>query len=160
MESVTTISTDYLNRFLINKLNNTKYEDFSSFKLYLLGVGLLGAMSDIPAQVLLSESSIFVDYKGALTEQYVLQQIKPILSSIFYWSADNSSGEIDFLVQNEEEIVPIEVKAEENLQAKSLKSFIGKNPQLHGLRTSMSSYREQDWLTNVPLYGIGSCWNK
>lgn len=153
---------------LVYKIQKTKkgllplsaYEDFSSFKLYLLDVGLLGAMSNIPAQVLLSESSIFVDYKGALTEQYVLQQIKPILSSIFYWSADNSSGEIDFLVQNEEEIVPIEVKAEENLQAKSLKSFIGKNPQLHGLRTSMSSYREQDWLTNVPLYGIGSCWNK
>lgn len=153
---------------LVYKIQKTKkgllplsaYEDFSSFKLYLLDIGLLGAMSNVPAKVLLSGNSIFTDYKGAMTEQYVLQQIKTKLSSIYYWATENSSGEIDFLVQNEENIVPLEVKAEENLQAKSLKSFIAKNPHLHGLRTSMSPYREQDWLTNVPLYGIGCCWSK
>lgn len=152
---------------LIYKIHRTKkgmlplsaYEDFSAFKLYLLDVGLLGAMNNIPAQTLLSGNAIFSDYKGALTEQYALQQMKPQLDSIYYWSAENSSGEIDFIVQNNEEIVPIEVKAEENLQAKSLKAFITKNPSLHGLRTSMSPYREQDWLTNVPLYGIGCWWN-
>lgn len=133
------------------------YEDFSAFKLFLLDVGLLCAMNNVPAEVLLSGNSIFTDFKGALTEQYVLQQMKPMLSSIYYWSADTSSGKIDFLVQHGSSIVPMEVKAEENLQAKSLRAFITKNPQLHGIRTSMSRYREQDWLTNVPLYAIG-CW--
>jgi predicted AAA+ superfamily ATPase len=151
---------------LLYKVNRTKkgalplsaYEDFSSFKLFLLDVGLLCAMNNIPMDVLLNGNAIFTDFKGAMTEQYVLQQIKPILSSIYYWSAETSSGEIDFLIQNGTEIVPIEVKAEENLQAKSLKCFILKNPQLHAIRTSMSPYREQDWLTNVPLYGIGCRW--
>lgn len=77
------------------------------------------------------------------------------MSSVYYWSADNSSGEIDFLVQLEDKIIPIEVKAEENLQAKSLKSFVKKYPALHGIRTSMFHFREQDWMTNIPLYAIG-----
>lgn len=148
---------------LLYKISRTKtgmmplsaYEDFSAFKIFLVDIGLLGAMSNIPAEILLKGSSIFTDYKGAMTEQYVLQQLKPNIQSIYYWSADNSSGELDFLVQNDTKITPIEVKAEENLQAKSLKSFISKNPSLHGIRTSMSMFREQDWLTNIPLYAIG-----
>lgn len=151
---------------LLYRVNRTKkaliplsaYEDFSAFKLFLLDVGLLCAMNDLPAEVLLSANSIFTDFKGAMTEQYVLQQMRPLLSSIYYWSAENSSGEIDFLIQHDSSIVPVEVKAEENLQAKSLKSFVAKNPQLRALRTSMSPYRMQDWLTNVPLYGIGCYW--
>ena len=94
---------------------------------------------------------------GTLTEQYVLQQLKEKSSlSIYYWSAENSRGEIDFLVQDEEKIIPIEVKAEENLQAKSLRVFVERNQGLKGMRLSMSPYREQDWLANYPLYSVSA----
>jgi hypothetical protein len=148
---------------LVYKVNRTKkgqlplsaYEDFSAFKLFMLDVGLLSAMSDVPLTALLNGNSIFTDYKGALTEQYVFQQLKlSTKNRIYYWSADNSQGEIDFLVQNNDRIVPIEVKAEENLQAKSLRYFVEKNKELHGVRFSMSSYREQSWMTNYPLYSV------
>lgn len=131
------------------------YEDFSAFKLFMSDVGLMCAMSNVPAQSLLTGNVIFSDFKGALTEQYVLQQLKtdPALS-IFYWSADNSRGEVDFLLQQEEQIFPVEVKAEENLQAKSLRAFVERNPGLKGIRLSMSPYREQDWLVNYPLYSV------
>lgn len=146
---------------LVYKVNRTKkgllplsaYEDFSAFKLFLLDVGLLGAMCELPPSALLNKNSIFTDYKGALTEQFVFQQLRlNKCNKIFYWSAENSQGKIDFLVQNNDEIIPIEVKAEENLQAKSLKCFIERNPSLHGVRLSMSSYREQSWMSNFPLY--------
>lgn len=146
---------------LVYKVNRTKkgllplsaYEDFSAFKLFLLDVGLLGAMCELPPSALLNKNSIFTDYKGALTEQFVFQQLRlNKCNKIFYWSAENSQGEIDFLVQNNDEIIPIEVKAEENLQAKSLKCFIERNPSLHGVRLSMSSFREQSWMSNFPLY--------
>lgn len=149
---------------LIYKVNRTKkgqlpltaYEDFSAFKLFVVDTGLLCAMSNLPAQVLLDGNTLFTDYKGALTEQYVLQQLKNIKDlSIYYWSAENSRGEIDFLLQYEAEIIPVEVKAEENLQSKSLRAFIDKNPTLHGIRFSMSNYRKQEWVTNYPLYAVG-----
>ena len=133
------------------------YEDFSAFKLFLSDVGLMGAMSNIPIQSLLEGNVLFSDFKGALTEQYVLQQLKEKASlSIYYWSADNSRGEIDFLVQDEERIIPIEVKAQENLQAKSLRVFVERNQGLKGMRLSMSPYREQDWLVNYPLYSVSA----
>ena len=131
------------------------YEDFSAFKMFLSDIGLMCAMSNVPVQSLLNGNVLFSDFKGALTEQYVLQQLKTNPSlSVYYWSADNSRGEIDFLVQKDEKILPIEVKAEENLQAKSLRSFVEHNPGLKGIRLSMSPYREQDWLTNYPLYSL------
>ena len=148
---------------LIYKVNRCKkaqlplaaYEDFSAFKMFLSDIGLMGAMSNIPVQSLLNGNMLFSDFKGALTEQFVLQQMKPNQSlSIYYWSADNSRGEIDFLVQQEEKVIPIEVKAEENLQAKSLRMFVERNPGLKGCRFSMSPYREQDWLVNYPLYSV------
>lgn len=148
---------------LIYKVNRCKkpqlplaaYEDFSAFKIFLSDIGLMCAMSNVPAQSLLNGNVLFSDFKGALTEQYVLQQLKTNPSlSIFYWSAENSRGEIDFLLEQEETILPIEVKAEENLKAKSLRSFVDQNPGLHGIRLSMSPYREQDWLTNYPLYSV------
>lgn len=148
---------------LIYKVNRTKkgelpltaYEDLSAFKLFVVDTGLLCAMSNLPPKVLLDGNTLFTDYKGALTEQYVLQQLKCIKDlCIYYWSADNSRGEIDFLLQYEAEVIPVEVKAEENLQSKSLRTFIDKHPQLHGIRFSMSNYREQDWLTNYPLYAV------
>ncbi|WP_337486857.1 ATP-binding protein [Prevotella sp.] len=150
---------------LIYKVNRCKkaqlplsaYEDFSAFKLFLSDIGLMGAMSNIPVQSLLDGNVLFSDFKGALTEQYVLQQLKDNSSlSIYYWSAENSRGEIDFLLQDEEMIIPIEVKAEENLQAKSLKVFVERNTGLKGMRLSMSPYREQDWLVNYPLYSINA----
>lgn len=148
---------------LIYKVNRCKkaqlplaaYEDFSAFKMFLSDIGMMGAMSNIPVQSLLNGNMLFSDFKGALTEQFVLQQMKTNQSlSIYYWSADNSRGEIDFLVQQEEKVIPIEVKAEENLQAKSLRMFVERNPGLKGCRFSMSPYREQDWLVNYPLYSV------
>lgn len=148
---------------LIYKVNRCKkaqlplaaYEDFSAFKMFLSDIGLMGAMSNIPVQSLLNGNMLFSDFKGALTEQFVLQQMKTNQTlSIYYWSADNSRGEIDFLVQQEEKVIPIEVKAEENLQAKSLRMFVERNPGLKGYRFSMSPYREQDWLVNYPLYSV------
>lgn len=148
---------------LIYKINRCKkaqlplaaYEDFSAFKMFLSDIGLMGAMSNLPVQSLLNGNMLFSDFKGALTEQFVLQQMKTNQSlSIYYWSADNSRGEIDFLVQQEEKVIPIEVKAEENLQAKSLRMFVERNPGLKGCRFSMSPYREQDWLVNYPLYSV------
>ncbi len=131
------------------------YEDFSAFKMFLSDIGLMCAMSNVPVQSLLGGNALFSDFKGALTEQYVLQQLKTLPSlSIYYWSAENSRGEIDFLLQKEEKILPVEVKAEENLQAKSLRVFVDRNPGLQGIRLSMSPYREQDWLTNYPLYSV------
>ena len=148
---------------LIYKVNRSKkgqlplaaYEDFSAFKIFMSDIGLMGAMSKLPAQSLLSGNALFSDFKGAVTEQYVMQQLKTNAElSIYYWSADSSRGEIDFLLQRDSDIIPVEVKAEENLQAKSLRSFVDKNPGLHGVRLSMSPYREQDWMTNYPLYSV------
>lgn len=142
-----------VNRCKTPKLPLAAYEDFSAFKMFLSDIGLMCAMSNVPMQSLLNGNVLFSEFKGALTEQYVLQQLKTNSSlSIFYWSADNSRGEIDFLLQQEENIIPVEVKVEENLKAKSLRSFVAQNPGLHGIRLSMSPYRKQDWLTNYPLY--------
>ena len=149
---------------LIYKVNRVKkggiplsaYEDFSAFKLFMLDTGLMGAMSGLPPQALLEGNVLFTDYKGAITEQYVLQQLKSVKGlNIYYWSSNTSKGELDFLLQKEICIIPVEVKAEENLQSKSLRSFVEKNPELHGIRFSMSDYREQEWLTNYPLYSAG-----
>ena len=133
----------------------TAFQDFSAFKLFMLDEGLLGAMGNVSHESLINGNAILNDYKGALTEQYVFQQLRLVKDiSIFYWSAENSSGEIDFLVQHNDIIHPIEVKAEENLQSKSLRAFVQKNSSLHGWRFSMSDYREQDWLTNYPLFSV------
>ena len=97
------------------------YEDFSAFKLFLLDTGLMGAMSGLPPQALLEGNVLFSDYKGAITEQYVLQQLKSVKGlSIYYWSSDTSRGELDFLLQKDVSVIPVEVKAEENLQSKSV----------------------------------------
>ena len=133
------------------------YEDFSAFKLYLLDVGLFGAMVNAPASEILIGSNIFSEYKGTFTELYVLQQMVTVRDlDIYYYSTDDSRTEIDFIVQHEGKVTPVEVKAEENLRAKSLRQVVTNNPSLHGLRFSMSDYRREDWLDNVPLYGVES----
>lgn len=129
------------------------YEDMSSFKLFLLDCGLLGALSETPPEQILIGDNVFEEYKGAFTENYVLQQLKSLPRTfVYYYSNDNSTLEIDFVVQHDAHVIPIEVKAEENLRAKSLRQFVTDNPGLHGVRFSMSDYRDQDWLTNVPLW--------
>jgi len=136
------------------------YEDRSAFKLFLVDVGLLAAMGNIEAQTLLEGNAIFTEFKGALTEQYVFQQLNSANDFvIYYWSAERSSAEIDFMVQYNSLIVPIEVKAEENLQAKSLKVYVEKFKPKLAVRTSMSDFRKQDWLTNLPLYAISELKN-
>ncbi len=147
--------------YKVNRVNKPgfplrAYQDFKAFKLFVLDIGLLGAMSGLNAKVILEKTRLFEEFKGALTEQYVLQQlvVNPE-NDLFYWSSENGTAEIDFLVQNEEKIIPVEVKAEENLQAKSLKLFCEKYHPDYAVRTSMSDYRKQDWMVNIPLYLVG-----
>lgn len=131
------------------------YIDFASFKLFILDVGLLGALSELDAQSILQGNTVFVDFKGALTEQYVLQQlISDTEYTPYYYTETKSEGEIDFIIQKANQIVPIEVKAEENLRAKSLKLYCDKYKPEIAIRTSMSNYRKQDWMTNVPLWMV------
>lgn len=147
---------------LVIKVNRTKsgmlplkaYENMAAFKLFTLDVGLLCAQNKTQVETLVRGNELFSTFKGALTEQYVAQQLSTFVDQLYYWSAENSSGEIDFLVQLHDKVTPIEVKAEENLKAKSLHVFTGKYSNLHGLRLSMSDYRKQDWMTNVPLYAL------
>ena len=136
------------------------YQDFNAFKLYILDVGLLSAMSGLDIKSLLEGNSVFEEFKGALTEQYVLQQLitnKDITP--FYWTAEKSNGEVDFVFQSGMNIIPLEVKAAENLQAKSLKSYCLRYKPKEAIRTSMSDYRKEEWLTNLPLYAINSILN-
>ena len=131
------------------------YEDFSAFKLFLLDCGLMGALTEAPASQILIGDNIFSEYKGAFTEQYVMQQLRTVLdTSLYYFSADDSKQELDFIFQIDEAIVPIEVKAEENLRAKSMRQFCREHPGTRGVRVSMSPYREQDWMVNIPLYAV------
>ena len=129
------------------------YADIDTFKLFILDVGLLNAMAKVDQKILLERNTILVEFKGALTEQFVAQQLK-INHDIYYWVASNATAEVDLLIQFQNEIIPIEVKAEENLKSKSLKIFVEKYKPSKAIRTSMNGYREQDWLTNVPLYAI------
>ena len=131
------------------------YEQTNVFKLFMHDCGLFGAMSKTPPDLILLGSKVFEEYKGAFTEQFVLQQLKAMEDVfIHYYTNDDSTLEIDFLLQCGNKILPVEVKAEENLQAKSMKSFLAKNPDLHGVRFSMSPYREQERMTNIPLYAV------
>ena len=132
------------------------YQELSAFKLYLNDVGLLGAMSNLKAKTIIEGDTLFSEYKGALTEQFVFQQLNLIEDLPIYYFSPNSNLEIDFVIQNEnDEIIPIEVKAEENLQAKSLKTYCQKYQPLIAIRTSLSDYRQESWITNVPLYIVG-----
>ncbi len=131
------------------------YEDLKAFKLFILDVGLLSCMSDITPRTLLDCNSIFVEFKGALTEQYVCQQLKTLDNlGVYYYTNDRASCEVDFVINTDEYIVPVEVKAEINLKAKSLKTYHERfNPEI-SIRTSMANYKKEDWLINLPLYAI------
>lgn len=131
------------------------YEDLKAFKLFIVDVGLLGCMTGLHQRTLLDGDDLFVEFKGALTEQYVCQQLKAIEDlGIYYYTNDRGSCEIDFVIDTGEQIIPIEVKAETNLRAKSLKTYRERfEPEL-SVRTSMADYKKEDWLLNLPLYAI------
>lgn len=131
------------------------YEDLKAFKLFIVDVGLLGCMTGLRQRTLLDGDDLFVEFRGALTEQYVCQQLKTIEDlGVYYYTNDRGSCEIDFVVDTGEQIVPIEVKAETNLRAKSLKTYRERfEPEL-SVRTSMADYKKEDWLLNLPLYAI------
>lgn len=148
---------------LIHKVHNVSkpaiplkaYENPSAFKLFLVDVGLLSAMAQLDVRTLIGGNAIFEEFKGALTEQYVLQQLVACKSeAIHYWSAENMRSEIDFVLQRSGKIIPIEVKASENLHAKSLRVFCEKFKPEMAIRTSMSDYREEAWMVNWPLYAL------
>ena len=136
------------------------YAENNAFKLFMVDTGLMAAMTDLDSQTLLEGNMIFSEFKGALTEQYVFQQL--VCSeeyAVYYWSAERSTAEVDFVVQHKNTIAPLEVKAEENLHAKSLRVFHEKfNPAI-SVRTSMSDFRRQEWLINLPLYAVSELGN-
>ena len=136
------------------------YEDLKAFKLFVLDVGLLGCMTGLRPHTLLDGNDLFVEFKGALTEQYVCQQFKTIEDlDVYYYTNNRGTCEIDFIVDTGTQIIPVEVKAEVNLRAKSLKAYHEKfSPEL-SVRTSMTNYRKEDWLINLPLYAIGQIGN-
>ena len=140
------------------------YEDFDAFKLYLLDVGLLGALSQAAPRLMLITNDVFTSFKGAFAENYVLEQMKTLEDlSVYYFSKDNSTQEVDFLVQTLERVVPVEVKAEENVKSKSLRQFVTidhADKNLKGLRCSMKPYVDQGWMENIPLFSILSYMNQ
>ena len=149
---------------IVHKVNRIKeakmplkfYEDISAFKLFLLDMGLFACMCDVPALEMLVGNNVFVEYKGAFAEQYVLQQLVCQNVKPYYWSSEKTPSEIDFVIQKDNKIIPIEVKAEVNVKARSLRQFITNNPELKAVRFSMLGYAEQDWMTNIPLYYISA----
>ena len=130
------------------------YEDFSAFKIFILDIGLFCNLSNVSSSSLIENKKIFEEFNGALTEQYVLQQLKTKEKNIFYWSTDTSRSEIDFMIQSEENVIPIEVKSTINLQAKSLKFFREKFKPKISVRTSLADYKKTDDLYDIPLYMI------
>ena len=132
------------------------YEDLKAFKLFLVDVGLLGWHGRGFVNVtLLDGNDLFVEFKGALTEQYVCQQLKTIEDlGIYYYTNDRGSCEVDFVIDTGEQIIPVEVKAEVNLRAKSLKTYQEKFSPDISVRTSMADFKKEDWLINLPLYAI------
>jgi predicted AAA+ superfamily ATPase len=149
--------------FAINKVAFplTAYRDLKSFKLYVSDVGLLSFMSNLNPSTVFNDDSFFQEFKGALTEQFVLQELTVAnAQNISYWTNESGTAELDFLFENEGKIYPLEVKASENLQAKSLRIFHDKYPKLHCFRTSLSNYRKEEWMTNIPLYAMAKLWKK
>ena len=146
---------------LVHKVNRVNaagvplkaYEDLKAFKLFVVDVGLLGCMTGLHQRTLLDGNDLFVEFKGALTEQYVCQQLKTIEDlGVYYYTNDRGSCEVDFVIDTGEQIIPVEVKAEVNLKAKSLRTYKGKFEPEFSIRTSMADYKKEDWLVNLPLY--------
>lgn len=145
-----------VHRVTAPKLPLKAYEDLKAFKLFLVDIGLLSCMAGLRQDVLLDGNELFKEFKGALTEQYVLQQLKTLKGvSTYYWTAERATAEVDFVIDNGIDVIPIEVKAETNLQAKSLKVYHEKFKPRLSVRTSMADYKREDWLLNLPLWAVG-----
>lgn len=136
------------------------YEDLDAFKLFILDVGLMGAMADVPAGLVLVGNNIFKEYKGSFTETYVCTQLVAAKIPLYYHTVEQSRIELDFVIQLSDNVYPVEVKAEENVKAKSMKVFIDSHPQLSGIRLSMKDYIKQSWIENIPLYAFPSYLNE
>ncbi len=152
--------------YKVNRVKNIQmplkfYEDMGAFKLFLLDCGLFACMSEAPADQMLVGNNVFKEFKGAFTEQFVHQQLVALGISPYYWSNDSTPAEIDFVVQTDGKALPVEVKAEENVRSKSMNEYIKQHPQnaLKGLRISMLGYKDQDWMENIPLFGISKYFN-
>ena len=131
------------------------YRDFSAYKLFVLDVGLLCAMADLDARSILEGNSLFVEFKGALTEQYVLQEIVSSTSyTPYYYGTEKATFEQDFLIQKENTVIPIEVKAKTNVRSQSLKAFYEKFKPENSIRFSLLPYCNQEWMENIPLYAV------
>ncbi len=148
---------------LIHKINRVNaahiplkaYEDFRAFKLYIVDIGLLGCMVGLSQQTLLDGNALFVEFKGALTEQYVCQQLQGVDDYyLYYYSNDRGSCEVDFVINTNDSIIPLEVKAEVNLKAKSLKTYYEKYQPRIAIRSSLMDYKKEDWVINLPLYMV------
>lgn len=136
------------------------YQDISTFKLFLNDVGLLSAMANSGIKIFVTGEALFTEFKGALTEQFVMQQLRSIeIDYIGYWMNDKSTAEVDFVIQHKGKIIPIEVKSGENLRAKSFKHFCSTYKPEFAIRTSLTDFRKESWMTNVPLYMIGDYFN-
>lgn len=132
------------------------YEDISAFKLFFLDVGLLCCMAGVPPSTMLINPDALSEYKGMVAEEYVAQQLSAAGLRLYYWSNDNSSAELDFVVEFGGNVCPVEVKASTNVRGKSLTQFLKDNPGIKGIRYSLLGYTQQDGLTNYPLYAAQS----
>ncbi len=146
-----------ISRINAPKMPLSAYEDLKAFKTFVVDVGLLSCMAGLRAQTLLDKNELFSEFKGALTEQFVCQELKTLPDlSVYYYTNNRGSCEVDFVVDTGEKIVPIEVKAEVNLRSKSLKTYAEKYSPEICVRTSMADYEQQDWIENIPLYAIST----
>ena len=130
------------------------YEDISAFKLFFLDIGLLCRMAGVPASTLLLDTDRLIEYKGMVAEEYVAQQLSAAGIDLYYWSNDKTPAELDFVIQYDDAIYPVEVKASTNVRGKSIAQFIKDNPGMKGFRFSLLGYKTQDNLTNIPLYAL------
>ena len=145
---------NFVNRIDVPKIPLNAYEDFQDFKLYFVDIGLMVAKAALDPSVILEGNDLFTEFKGTLTEQYVLQQLKSIGKTVYYWAREDTKAEVDFLIQHREEVCAIEVKAATNVKSKSLKIYFQKYAPKQVYRSSLQDFTKQDWLTNLPLYTI------
>jgi hypothetical protein len=143
----------------VYRINNSAfplaaYALWSDFKIYLNDVGLLGAMGTLSPEILLRGNNLFTEFKGRISEQFILQQMLSTGMKAFYWNPENAMSEVDFMVQIDNKIIPIEVKAAENVRSKSLRVYYEKYNPDQCIRTSLADYEEQDWMKNIPLFGF------
>jgi hypothetical protein len=149
-----------VHRVTAPRVPQNAYVDLAAFKLFIVDVGLLSCMARLRRELLLDGNALFNEFKGALSEQYVLQQIKPQKAlNAYYWTNSRNTSEIDFLVSDGYSVIPVEVKAEVNLQSKSLRAYREKYAPPLSVRTAMTDYKKEDWLLNLPLYAIGTLSN-